>query len=178
MPRTQDGAKSGDAAHYPGVGWRLDQGAADGLGHLFVTSNTGHIIFVDFAANPQKCIDDDVLIHVQWIDNYLTGLALSNESLSAESHEVSANTPPAIILGEFPNVSIPTFHIRVVAPFEFEIVMDESLPSLAKQYAVMDMMGHVLSAGELSEKETRVHVSARGAYVVRVGLGYKRVNVK
>ena len=81
-------------------------------------------------------------------------------------------------MGEFSNVSIPTFHIRVVAPFEFEIVMDESLPSLGKQYAVMDMMGHVLSAGELSEKETRVHVSARGAYVVRVGPGYKRVNVK
>ena len=74
--------------------------------------------------------------------------------------------------------AIPTFHVRMVAPFEFQIVMDESLPSLAKQYAVMDLMGHVLSTGELSDKDTRVKVSTRGAYVVRVGLGYKRVNVK
>ena len=72
----------------------------------------------------------------------------------------------------------PTFHVRMVAPFEFEIVMFESLPSLAKQYAVMDMKGQVLSVGELNSKETRVRVPTRGAYVVRVGLGYKRVNVK
>ena len=72
----------------------------------------------------------------------------------------------------------PTFHVRMVAPFEFEIVMLESLPSLARQYAVMDMKGQVLSMGELNSKETRVKVPTRGAYVVRVGLGYKRVNVK
>ena len=59
----------------PGVGWRLDQGTTDGYGHLFVASNTGHMIFVDFAANPKKLINDNILIHVQWIDNYLDDLA-------------------------------------------------------------------------------------------------------
>ena len=59
----------------PGVGWRLDQGTTDGYGHLFVASNTGHMIFVDYAANPKKMINDNVLIHVQWIDNYLDDLA-------------------------------------------------------------------------------------------------------
>lgn len=59
----------------PGVGWRLDQGTVDGYGHLFVASNTGHMIFVDYAANPKKLINDNVLIHVQWIDNYLDDLA-------------------------------------------------------------------------------------------------------
>ena len=58
-----------------GVGWRLDQGTTDGYGHLFVASNTGHMIFVDYAANPKKLINDNVLIHVQWIDNYLDDLA-------------------------------------------------------------------------------------------------------
>lgn len=58
-----------------GVGWRLDQGTTDGYGHLFVASNTGHMIFVDYAANPSKQIDNNVLIHVQWIDNYLDDLA-------------------------------------------------------------------------------------------------------
>ena len=72
----------------------------------------------------------------------------------------------------------PTFRVKMCAPFEFEIIMTEFSPSLAKQYAVMDMMGHVLSAGELSDGSARVTVPTRGAYVVRVGLGYKRVNVK
>ena len=53
----------------------LDQGTTDGYGHLFVASNTGHMIFVDYAANPKKLINDNVLIHVQWIDNYLDDLA-------------------------------------------------------------------------------------------------------
>ena len=59
----------------PDVGWRLDQGTVDGMGHLFVASNTGHLVFVDYAANPNKKINDNVLVHVQWIDNYLDDLA-------------------------------------------------------------------------------------------------------
>jgi hypothetical protein len=74
--------------------------------------------------------------------------------------------------------ALPTFRVRMVAPFVFEIVMAEAVPSLAKQYAVMDMMGHVLSSGELNDGSALVTVPTRGAYVVRVGLGYQRVNVK
>ena len=70
------------------------------------------------------------------------------------------------------------FRVKLVAPFEFEIVMDSSMPSLAKQYAVMDMKGQVLSVGELGDKQTRVKVPTLGAYVVKVGLGYKRVNIQ
>ncbi|WP_146196229.1 MULTISPECIES: hypothetical protein [unclassified Fibrobacter] len=66
LPRTNDGGY---------VGWRLDQGTVDGYGHLFVASNSGHMVFVDYTSNPQKHINDNVLIHVQWIDNYLDDLA-------------------------------------------------------------------------------------------------------
>ena len=59
----------------PTVGWRLDQGTVDGHGHLFVASNTGHVIFLDYAANPAKHIDNNVLAHMQWIDNFLDDLA-------------------------------------------------------------------------------------------------------
>jgi len=72
----------------------------------------------------------------------------------------------------------PTFYVRMTGAFEFEIVMDESLPSLAKQYAVMDMKGQVISIGELNDKGARVKVPTFGAYIVRIGLGYRRVNVK
>ena len=72
----------------------------------------------------------------------------------------------------------PTFRVVMTAPFEFAIVLDENLPSLAKQYAVMDMKGQVVSTGTLDSKDTRVKVSTTGSYVVKVGLGYRRVNVK
>ena len=74
--------------------------------------------------------------------------------------------------------ALPTFRVRMVAPFAFEIVKDEALPSLAKQYVVTDMRGRVISAGKLSNETALVTVPTRGAYVVRVGLGYQRINMK
>ena len=44
--------------------WLLDQGTADHKGHIFVASNSGHLIFVDFTSNPNKLIDNNILIHV------------------------------------------------------------------------------------------------------------------
>ncbi|MBR2094192.1 MAG: fibro-slime domain-containing protein [Fibrobacter sp.] len=72
----------------------------------------------------------------------------------------------------------PTFRVVMTAPFEFAIVLDESLPARAKQYAVLDMKGQVVSTGTLDNKDTRVKVQTTGSYVVKVGLGYRRVNVK
>src|SRR5574344_2139314 len=56
-------------------GWRLDQGSVDGKGHLFVACNTGHLIFIDYTSNPNKRIDNNILIHMQWIDNNLDDMA-------------------------------------------------------------------------------------------------------
>ncbi len=70
---------------YPTVGWRLDQGTVDGHGHLFVASNTGHVIFIDYAANPQRLIDNNVLAHMQWIDNFLDDLAPLDKVQQARS---------------------------------------------------------------------------------------------
>lgn len=76
----------------PGVGFRLNQGVVDGYGHLFVTSHSGHVIFIDFTGNPKKYIDDNVLIHMQWIDNYLEGLALAPAVVADESSSSSAES--------------------------------------------------------------------------------------
>ncbi|MCQ2107978.1 MAG: hypothetical protein MJZ05_04345 [Fibrobacter sp.] len=54
-------------------GWRLDQGTVDGKGHLFVASNTGHMIFVDYAAS--RIVTQNVFVHVQWMDAFLDDLA-------------------------------------------------------------------------------------------------------
>ena len=76
------------------------------------------------------------------------------------------------------NSEHPDFYVRMTGPFEFEIVMDESTPSLAKQYAVMDMKGQVLTVGELNDKNALVKVPNRGAYIVKLGLSYQRVNIR
>ena len=72
----------------------------------------------------------------------------------------------------------PTFRVVMTAPFEFAIVMDETLPERARTYSVMDMKGQVVSTGVLDSKDTRVKMQTTGSYVVKVGLGYRRVNVK
>ena len=76
------------------------------------------------------------------------------------------------------NSDIPDFYVKMIGPFEFEIVLDESVPSLAKKYAVMDMKGQVLTVGELSDKNALVKVPTRGAYVVKLGLSYRRINIR
>ena len=74
-PSQGDGNTGWESGFTASVGWRLDQGTVDGYGHLFVASNTGHLVFVDYAANPKRYINDNVLVHLQWIDNYLDDLA-------------------------------------------------------------------------------------------------------
>jgi fibro-slime domain-containing protein len=76
------------------------------------------------------------------------------------------------------NDEIPNFYVRMTGAFEFEIVMEESLPNTLQKYAVMDMMGQVISVGELSEKGAHVTVPTSGAYVVKSGLSYKRINIR
>ena len=96
----------------------------------------------------------------------------SKNSKSSSSGKIASSSSSSI------DYAKPSFRVKMISPFEFDIVLDDDLPSLAKQYAVMDMKGQVLSVGELSNTETRVKVSTPGSYVVRVGLGYRQVNVK
>jgi len=77
------------------IRWLLDQGTADHKGHIFVASNSGHLIFIDYTSNPNKLINNNILIHVQWIDNYLDDLA---PMAGAGSDRTSANTNGGTIL--------------------------------------------------------------------------------
>ncbi len=101
-----------------------------------------------------------------------SGSSTKAKTSSSSSKAVSSSSAKAS------NGEIPDFYVKMIGPFEFEIVLDESVPSLAKQYVVMDMKGQVLTVGELSDKNALVKVPTRGAYVVKLGLGYKRVNVR
>ena len=102
-----------------------------------------------------------------------------NDVSSSSNNEVKSSSSKATSSSSRNSeYDAPTFYVRMTGAFEFEIVMDESLPSLAKQYAVMDMKGQVISIGELNEKGAHVKVPTSGAYIVRIGLGYRRVNVR
>jgi fibro-slime domain-containing protein len=69
-----------------------------------------------------------------------------------------------------------SFHVLKSGALEITIVTDKS--SKAKQYAIMDMKGQVISAGTLNNSTTRAKVPTAGSYIVKVGKSYKRVNVK
>lgn len=77
------------------IRWLLDQGTADGKGHLFVASNSGHLVFIDYTSNPYKLINNNILLHVQWIDNYLDDIA---PIAGAGSNRTSASTTPGLVV--------------------------------------------------------------------------------
>ena len=72
----------------------------------------------------------------------------------------------------------PSFHIEMTGPFEFKIVMNEDVSDMKKSYAVMDLQGRVLLQGSIDAQETLVPALSKGSYIVKVGLGHRRVNVR
>ena len=72
----------------------------------------------------------------------------------------------------------PSFRLKMVGPFKFAIVMNDSVSTTPKSYAVMDLQGRVVQQGNISSTETVVPALSSGSYVVRVGLASRRVNVK
>ena len=71
----------------------------------------------------------------------------------------------------------PSFRVRMVGPFKFAIVMNDDAPATARSYAVMDLQGRIMQKGKITSTETLVPVLNSGSYVVKVGLGMRRVNV-
>ena len=104
--------------------------------------------------------------------------ASGKSSSSKNNSKSSSSSGKAVSSSSKTSNERPDFYVKMTGPFEFEIVMDETAPSLAKKYAVMDMNGQVLSVGELSEKNALVKVPNRGAYIVKLGLSYQRVNIR
>jgi hypothetical protein len=72
----------------------------------------------------------------------------------------------------------PSFRIKMAGPFEFKIVMDEGVPAMARAYSVLDLQGNVLRQGKINSSETIVKGLKYGSYIVKVGLGHRRVNIR
>jgi hypothetical protein len=72
----------------------------------------------------------------------------------------------------------PSFRVRMTGPFQFTIVMDESVTSIQRNFAVMDLQGRIVRQGVINSTETTVPVLSSGTYVVKVGLGMRRINVR
>lgn len=69
------------------------------------------------------------------------------------------------------------FSVAAVKPLEFAISANMQ-QGAAKQYAVTDMKGQVISSGSLSNGNTHVKVPASGSYIVKVGHESKRINMR
>lgn len=91
------------------IRWLLDQGTADHKGHIFVASNSGHLIFLDYTSNPNKRIDNNILLHVQWIDNYLDDLA-PIAGAGSNRHSASTNTETVVSSNSRSSSSAAIFH--------------------------------------------------------------------
>jgi hypothetical protein len=71
-----------------------------------------------------------------------------------------------------------SFRVSMTGPLQFTIVMDESVASIKKNFAVMDLQGRIVQQGVINSTETTVPVLSSGTYVVKVGLGMRRINVR
>ncbi|MBR4784951.1 MAG: fibro-slime domain-containing protein [Fibrobacter sp.] len=68
------------------------------------------------------------------------------------------------------------FNIKMANPHQFSIVTGNS--NIAKTYAVMDMQGRIVNKGVINSTETLVPALIPGSYVVKIGVDYKRVNIR
>jgi hypothetical protein len=94
------------------------------------------------------------------------------EEVSVHSEEGGKKDSSEIVFGD------PSFRIKMVGPFEFKIVMDESLPKKATKYAVMDLQGRVMRHGDIRTTETKISELSAGSYIVKVGLGSRLVKLR
>ena len=108
----------------------------------------------------------------------ISSSSIQNDKSSSSKPSSSSSASGKSSSSKTSNNDIPDFYVKMIGPFEFEIVLDESAPSIAKKYAVMDIKGQVLSVGELNDKNAYVKVPTRGAYVVKLGLRYRRINIQ
>lgn len=74
----------------------------------------------------------------------------------------------------------PSFRIVVTGSFEFRIISEEEYlwDDSYRMYAVMDLQGRVLRKGDILSAETTISGVPAGAYIVKVGLGTRRVNIR
>ena len=82
-----------------------------------------------------------------------------------------------IVKADDQNTDIPNFRVRMTKSFELVIELDDHPYVSEDAYAVMDMQGRILRQGKLYSKETVVPGIRNGSYIVKVGLGIRRVDV-
>ncbi len=71
-----------------------------------------------------------------------------------------------------------SFRVSMTGPLQFTIVMNESVASIKKNFAVMDLQGRIVQQGVIKSTETTVPVLSSGTYVVKVGQEMQRINVR
>ena len=90
--------------------------------------------------------------------------------------EIRLNDSEGIVKRRVIPIGGANFSIMKTGALEFAIVTDNQ--SSAKQYAIMDMKGQVVSTGTLKESATRVRVPTAGSFIVKVGKKYKRISMR
>jgi len=71
----------------------------------------------------------------------------------------------------------PQFRIVMTGAFEFSIEMIDEVFIYTHSYTVMDTQGRILRKGIISSKETPISPLVPGSYIVKVGMGFRRVNI-
>lgn len=147
-------------------------------------------------------LNDEVVhsneISVKWTVNGALWDSLAREGFGRGAHTVvryvrdkagngSVDSVVVIGKGDVRNYADPSFRIKQTSDFQFSIVIDDAVEDCYSEghrclnkykYNVWNTYGQLILRGEIGSSETLIPTLPSGAYVVKVGYGARRVNVK
>lgn len=166
MQRISSSAKSSSSAEYSSSSRSGESSSSE---ELVYSSSSNELVYSSSSS------DDEVMVSSSSRRGFFIRVSSSSEMfIDLRARRSSSSTE---YFGEV--FAEPSFRVKFLGPFQIVIVMDAPIASVTnRNFAVMDLQGRVLRQGTVYTTETIVQGLGKGSYVVKVGLGVRRVNIQ
>lgn len=166
MQRISSSAKSSSSAEYSSSSRSGESSSSE---ELVYSSSSNELVYSSSSS------DDEVMVSSSSRRGFFIRVSSSSEMFIDPRERRSSSSTE--YFGDV--FAEPTFRVKFQGPFQIVIVMDAPIASVTnRNFAVMDLQGRVLRQGTVYTTETIVQGLGKGSYVVKVGLGVRRVNIQ
>ena len=166
MQRISSSAKSSSSAEYSSSSRSGESSSSE---ELVYSSSSNELVYSSSSS------DDEVMVSSSSSRGFFIRVSSSSEIFIDPRERCSSSSTE--YFGEV--FAEPTFRVKFLGPFQIVIVMDAPIASVTnRNFAVMDLQGRVLRQGAVNTTETIIQGLGKGSYVVKVGLGVRRVNIQ
>lgn len=166
MQRISSSAKSSSSAEYSSSSRSGESSSSE---ELVYSSSSNELVYSSSSS------DDEVMVSSSSRRGFFIRVSSSSEMFIDPRERRSSSSTE--YFGDV--FAEPSFRVKFQGPFQIVIVMDAPIASVTnRNFAVMDLQGRVLRQGTVYTTETIVQGLGKGSYVVKVGLGVRRVNIQ